>query len=148
MATLWEKNGKLIENDAGTALLECENCPCETAAPCECPGEGLATSYLVTLLSGSFDNGILEYRWDGQEVTVTDPEPIGCSWTGTADVETRASGSGDPWVAGTATIAIVLVTDEPCHWGVGFTVPGASGGGTKDTGQTPEGTYSNAWSVD
>jgi hypothetical protein len=31
--SLWEQGGKLIENDGGTALVECDDCPCGT---CDC----------------------------------------------------------------------------------------------------------------
>ncbi len=33
MACLWENDGKLVENAGGTALLECDDCPCN---PCGC----------------------------------------------------------------------------------------------------------------
>lgn len=48
MGTLWERDGHLIENDGGTALLECDTCPCGEA-PCIHCVDGSPDSYLIRI---------------------------------------------------------------------------------------------------
>lgn len=52
--SLWEQDGKLVENAGGTALVECDDCPCEEAgADCnKCNGTGRTPLHLNASVSG------------------------------------------------------------------------------------------------
>lgn len=48
MGTLWERDGHLLSNDEGTALLECDECPCGEAPCVHCVG-GSPDAYLIRI---------------------------------------------------------------------------------------------------
>lgn len=70
MASLWEIGGKLISNAAGTALIECDVCPCPsssgTVVTLCCP-QGFPPTLFVTLAStcAGLNGQIVEVNYVG-----------------------------------------------------------------------------------
>lgn len=119
MTSLWTKNGNLILNDAGSAIL-CATCPCETTICNQCPG-GMATCWelvvsnlVLSCLVGGVSTS--QYGWNGVFTLTTVPDGVGNCRMRMDPTRFRAV-VGETLGGGGL---LVCQFSNSCHWRVDF----------------------------
>lgn len=80
MGTLWQRGGKLVANDGGTALVECDDCPCGSACS-HCVGGRAPKAYLVHIEGIVAGGGAACLELNGDfRVDYVSEQKIGSAW--------------------------------------------------------------------